>query len=152
MLSVRYLTLFSHPCFAILKALSVQSKQTSSLTPRALTPSTLAKSQTFLKIKMPSLINDLGCSSTLTACVQYVYEPKMSEMILSCYRCESDFFSHLLVTLFSYKCVMLTTQKVVPWGVTQSTSCIDCCFKVVSYSPWFFGVGVSNVILSRNTF
>lgn len=77
------------------------SKQTSPLTPHALTPSTTAKSQTFLKIQMPSRIADLGCSSTLAACVQYVYEPKMSEMVLSCYRCESDYFPHHLVTLFS---------------------------------------------------
>lgn len=61
LLSMRHLMLFSLPYFAVVKALSVLSKQTNRLTPPALTPSTPAKSQTILKIQMPSRITDLDC-------------------------------------------------------------------------------------------
>lgn len=46
-----------------------------------------------------------------------------------------------------------TAWKVVPWGLTQGTPRgdhnRDCWFKLAPYSLWFFGVGISNVILSR---
>lgn len=153
LLSMKHLALFSLPCFAIVKALSVLSKQTSPVTPRALTPSTLAKSQTFLETEMPSRMTDLGCWSTLAACVQYVYKPKMSEMVLSCYRWESEFFFFLLfLWLYSLTCMWWLTFEMRCLGVSPRASRIDYCFKVASYSLWLFGVGISDVLLSRITF
>lgn len=148
LLSMRHLTLFSLPCFAVAKVLSKKSaiqtdKPTDSLCPHPFHSSQISN---HLEDK-DSLQDNWPWLPVCNMCMNQKCQ-KWSFHVIDM---SQIFFLYSLTRVW-----WLTAWKVVPWGLTQSTSWDDhnrdCCFKVASYSLWFFGVGISNVILSRITF